>query len=112
MSKRDSVTSPHSSYKEEIVKKLKSLNYIKDYTVTGEIIKSMNIDLVYEDNQPAFTDIKIYSKPGGRWYVSYKDLKSVVNDYGCSLISTPQGILTNKEAKKQKVGGELLFAVW
>jgi small subunit ribosomal protein S8 len=80
--------------------------------VSGEIKKEIIIDLLYKDKNPALTDIKIYSKPGRRYYVSYRHLKPVLNGLGYSILSTPKGILTNIEAKKLKVGGELLFEIW
>lgn len=112
MSHRESVVSPHSKYKEDLLNKLKELKYIKDYSVAGEIIKEISVDLLYEDDISAVTGIEIISKPGRRNYQSYKNLKPVVNNFGCSILSTSKGILSNKEAKKAKIGGELLFNIW
>jgi small subunit ribosomal protein S8 len=112
MASKEVIESPYSKFKEEILKKLLTLKFIKKYQVDGDKIKKITIYLLYEKGQSALTDIKIYSKPGRRLYVSYKDLKSVLSGYGYSILSTPQGILTNKEAKVKKVGGELLFSLW
>lgn len=114
MSKKYSVFCYYSKYKEKLLIKLKNLNYIKDYQIlnnekTKRIIK---IELIYIDKQPPFTNIEIFSKPGRRYYVSYKDLKPVASGFGYSIISTPKGIMTNKEAKVNKIGGELLFNIW
>src|SRR3989339_1267101 len=106
MSGKPSITSPHSIYKEDVLKKLKQLSYIKDYIVEGEVIKNMTVELLYPDNSPAITGIKIVSTPGKRMYVSYKKLKPIVNNYGFSILSTSKGIMTNQEARKAKLGGE------
>lgn len=112
MSGRDSIESPYSKYREEVLKKLVSLGYIKEYSVSGEVIKTMTITLSYKDGVPALTEVKIFSTPGRRWYISTKELKPVLGGMGYSLLSTPQGILTHIEAKKLNVGGELLFNIW
>lgn len=112
MSGRDSIESPYSKYREEVLKKLVSLGYIKEYSVSGETIKTMKIILSYKDGVPALTEVKIFSTPGRRWYISTKEIKPVLGGMGYSLLSTPQGILTHIEAKKLNVGGELLFNIW
>lgn len=112
MAKKEIIQSPISSYREEILKKLVKLGYIQGYQVKGEVIKSCEIELAYHDGQPAMTDVKIYSTPGRRWYTTASKLKPVLGGMGYSLISTPEGIMTNVEAKKKRVGGELLFEIW
>ncbi len=112
MAGRDTIESPYSKYRGELLAKLKKLRYVKEYSVTGETIKTVSIVLNYQDGLPAVTQVKIFSTPGRRWYVSSKDLKPVLGGMGYSLLSTPQGILTNIEAKKKQVGGELLFNIW
>lgn len=100
-----------SNFNLNILKRLKELNFIKDYRLTDDK-RMISIDLLYKNNQPVLTGVKIHSKSGKRIYRSYKELKPVLNGLGFSLISTSKGILTNKEAKKLKVGGELLFDIW
>lgn len=112
MTKNESLSVPHSSYKEAVLKKLQQLHYITSYSVEGDVIKTIEVELMYTKGVPALTDVKIISKPGKREYVSYNDLKSVMNGMGVSFLSTPKGILTNREARKEKVGGELLFLIW
>lgn len=112
MSRRETIESPFSRFREETLKKFKELGYIKNYSKESDIIKKFTIELLYKDGIPAITDIAIKSTSGRRIYVSYKELKPIVNNFGCSIISTSRGILTNKEARKQKVGGELLFNIW
>lgn len=112
MTKNESLVSPHSTYREAVVKKLKEIGYIEDYSVDGDVIKTISIQLKYDKGMPAVTDVQIVSKPGKREYVSYNDLKSVMSGMGYSVLSTPKGIMTHKEAKKNKLGGELLFLIW
>lgn len=111
---KDNVSASYSKFKEEVLKKLKQLKFIKDYKIeeVDNVKKVLVIDLLYVENNPALTDVKIFSKPGRRYYVSYKELKPVLSGYGYSILSTPKGIMTNKEARLKKVGGELLFNIW
>lgn len=110
--RREIISSPYSSFREDILKKLVSLGYVKDYTVTGETVKSIDIELSYDGGMPAVTDVRLYSKPGRRWYTGFKKLKPVLGGLGVGILSTPQGIMTNKEARQKNVGGELLFEIW
>ncbi len=112
MASLGTVKSPYSRFREEVLKKLIKLGFVKDYKIEGEKIKTINIELLYKDNTPALTEVELFSKPGRRYYVNYKELKPVLGGLGFSVISTSKGILTNKEAKKMKTGGELLFNIW
>ncbi len=112
MARKETIVSSYSRFKEEILAKLKKLGFIKEYKVEGDKVKKISVDLLYEKNLPAVTDVKIFSKPGQRHYVQYKNLKPVLGGFGYAILSTPKGIKTNKEAKKEKTGGELLFNIW
>jgi small subunit ribosomal protein S8 len=112
LSKKEAVFCRQSNFNLNILKKLKELKLIKDFKETSDK-KTVLIELLYHNNnEPALTDVKIQSRPGKRIYRSYKDLKPVLSGLGFSIISTPKGILTNKEARKLKVGGEVLFDIW
>ncbi|HUZ93094.1 MAG TPA: 30S ribosomal protein S8 [Candidatus Paceibacterota bacterium] len=63
-------------------------------------------------NGPVLNDFKILSKPSRRLYIGYENLKPVKQGYGIAVISTPNGVMSNKQARKQKVGGEYLFEIW
>ena len=112
MAQKETITVLHSKYGVEVLKKLKELKFIAGYSETGEKFKALEVTLAYEKNESKFTDVQIFSKPGRRFYVSYKDLKPVMSGYGYSILSTPVGILTNREARTKKIGGELLFNIW
>jgi len=109
MTRNENVEVLFSRFNEEVLKKLLQLGYIKKFE-TKE--RKIMVDLAYKDKNPALTQVQLYSKPGRRYYVTYKNLKSIMGGLGCSLISTSKGVLSNKEARDQKVGGELLFSIW
>ena len=77
MAKKDEIIVSFSKMNINILKKLKELKYIEDYLVEKKNIKKINIKLRYENNEPAITDIKIYSKPGKRIYFTKNDLNSI-----------------------------------
>lgn len=112
MTKNETCECPHSQYRESVLKKMQEAGYIAGYTVNGDVIKTITVELSYTKGVPAMTDVVIVSKPGKREYISYRDLKSVMNGMGVSFLSTPKGILTNREARTAKLGGELLFKIW
>jgi small subunit ribosomal protein S8 len=112
MSGKEMIDTPYSVFREDVLKLLKKLNYISSYTVEGDKVRVMHIALRYDNGTAAVTDVKLYSKTGRRWYAGVKELKPVVGGMGYSILSTPKGILTHVDAKKNKVGGELLFAIW
>jgi small subunit ribosomal protein S8 len=111
LARKEKIEVLSSNFNLKILKKLKELKYIKDYS-EKEDGKKIEVELLYNNNQKALTDVKIHSKMGRRIYRGYRELKPVLNGLGFSIISTSKGILTNVEAKKLKVGGELLFDIW
>jgi len=112
MAKIEYVSTPHSKYREAVLLKLKELGYIDSFEVSGEILKNIEIKLRYIDGVPALTDVKLYSKPGKRIYTPYRDVKKVKGGMGYALLSSSKGIVTGAQARKDRVGGELLFHVW
>lgn len=112
LAKRETVVSPYSKFREAVLKKLVELKYVGNYKVRDELKKEIIIELLYHDNKPALSEVKIFSKPGKRHYLPYHQLKPVLSGYGVSLLSTSKGILTNREAYRTKIGGELLFNIW
>lgn len=111
MAKREFVEAPYSNFSINILKKLEQFGYIKDYQIEKDKRKLI-INLLYKDSLPAITDVQIFSRPGRKWYTTSKQLKPVLSGTGFSILSTPKGILTNIEAKKAGLGGELLFNIW
>lgn len=72
----------------------------------------LEIKVAYKAKEPNFTDFRIVSKPGRRIYKGYQELSPIKQGYGIAILSTSKGILTNREARKEKVGGEYLCEVW
>ncbi len=104
------VAIPLSKIKLEIAKILKREKYIDDYKKLGKGNKKiLEVDLKYPR---AIREIKRVSKPGQRFYVKADKIKQFKSGYGVSIISTPKGLMTNKEAKKSGLGGEILFEIW
>jgi small subunit ribosomal protein S8 len=102
-----------SKMKLAILEVLKKEGFILDVEKTGkDIKKKLVITLKYEDGVPAISEVKRISKQSKRTYTGYKDIKNVRNGYGIAVLSTPQGVLSSKQATKLKVGGELLFTMW
>ncbi|MBW3589379.1 MAG: 30S ribosomal protein S8 [Actinobacteria bacterium] len=110
----DLVEIPSSKIKVEIARILKNEGYVEDVEETGEgINKALRITLKQGDEQRArITGVKRVSKPGLRVYTPVKDLPQVLGGMGTAIISTSVGIMTDKEARRKKVGGEVLAFIW
>ncbi|VEU59740.1 30S ribosomal protein S8 [Mesomycoplasma neurolyticum] len=104
---------PHSNKKIKILEIIKNEGYIKEFEAVGEgVEKKIVVELKYKNNIGAITDIKRISKPGLRVYSSVDNIPKVLSGYGTVIISTSKGILTDKEARKENVGGEIIAYVW
>jgi small subunit ribosomal protein S8 len=104
----------YSAVHEGIAKILKSEGYILDYEVVSprKGIKQLKLTLKYVDDAPAILGIERISTPGSRAYHGYKGIPKVINGLGISIISSPKGIIHDRTARKEKLGGELLCKVW
>ncbi len=110
--RKGQVEMPYSKLKQELARVLKEERYIKDFQIGGEgLHKSIIIDLMYYEKLPAIRTIKRLSKPGCRLYVKAEHISVIMNNLGISILSTSRGIMTNKQAKKLRVGGELLCEI-
>lgn len=106
------VSMPANNLKIAIAEVLKNAGYIKSFEINEEkVIKTLNIDLKYFENQPVIDKIKRISKPSLRVYVNKDNIPSIMNGLGVVVLSTPKGVMTGIEAKKQNIGGEVLFSV-
>lgn len=112
--RHESVDLPASKLKAEILRIMKSEGYIKNYKILGEgEKKTIKVFLKYnKDGRPAIKGLRRVSKPGRRVYVGFEGVPPVMSGYGCSILSTSQGVLTDKEAKAKRAGGEILCAIW
>jgi small subunit ribosomal protein S8 len=105
---------PVSKVKVEIARILKEEGYISRYEVSGDgIDKKMTVTLKYTaDKRPVITGIKRISKPGLRVYTKGENVPKVLNGLGVAIISTSNGMMTDKDARRQHVGGEVVAYVW
>ena len=106
------VSMPSSKMKEAIAKVLKEEGFIADYTVEGDVKKTLTIELKYFKRQSVIEDLERVSKPSCRLYCGSKDIPRVKDGMGIAILSTPKGILSGSDAAKQNVGGEILCYVW
>jgi small subunit ribosomal protein S8 len=104
---------PYSRIKADIVAILQKEGYISEFSVeTTGAHPTIKIRNKFVNRTPAITGLKRVSKPGLRRYVGVEEIPRVLGGMGISVLSTPRGILTGREAKRQNVGGELLAYIW
>ena len=104
---------PASKMKKEIARILKSEGFIVDYKVKKNNIQDILVlSLKYVDKERVITGLKRISKPGLRVYVKAEEVPSVLNGLGIAIISTSKGVMTDKEARANSLGGEVLAYVW
>mgnify|MGYP003322218450 CR=1 FL=1 len=107
-----SVTTPHSNLKGEIARVMKNAGYIADAVTTSEFPKKLVITLKYTDRaECAIRELKRISKPGLRKFVSVPEIPAVLDGMGLAILSTSKGVMSGAEAKKAKLGGELICTV-
>lgn len=107
------VEMPFSNLKYEVAKILVTQKFVEKAEKRGkDFKKTLEIVLKYEDKKPFISGIKKISKPGQRIYVDYRKIQKVVNGFGIAIISTSKGLMTNKDARKNKIGGEVICEVW
>jgi small subunit ribosomal protein S8 len=107
------VEMPHSSLKGEIVRVLKREGFIHDHVVDGSTKKTLRVYLKYgPGHEPAIQGLKRESKAGRRVYASVRAVPRVLDGMGVAILSTSSGVMTDKEARKRRVGGEVVCLVW
>lgn len=118
MAGKGTVDVPSSKIKVEIARILKEEGYIEDYTVGTENspFPAITITLKYygarRERKPVITNIERISKPGRRVYRGREDLPRVLSGSGIAIITTPKGVMTAQQARRERVGGEVLCYVW
>ena len=106
------VSLPSSNFKAKIAEVLKSEGYIIDYKITDEKKPSIEINLKYNSGNPVINTIERISKPGRRIFSSASSLPKINNGLGIAIVSTPQGVMTDVDARKKKLGGEIICKVF
>jgi len=103
----------YSKNKHAIAKVLKKEGFLEKVGVRGKAQnKELVLKLKYKNKEPAIRTLKRISKPGRRIYQTYKNLPKVLSGYGIAVVSTSKGVMTAKEARKKKIGGEVICKVW
>ncbi len=111
--KKIRVDIPSSNMKKGMADILKKQNFIEDYTVVEDNKQNiLRIQLKYKNGISAISGLKRISTPGLRRYKNSNELPKVLNGLGIAIISTPKGLLTDKEAKREAVGGEVVCYIW
>jgi len=112
--KKEGIELPYSKLKHAVAEKLGESGYVGPISKRGRKTKKfLEVELRYEKNgTPSIQGVSRVSKPGRRVYVSVSGIKPVRFGKGSLILSTPKGILTGEEAKKEHVGGEVLFKIW
>jgi len=113
MAALEEVSMPASKMKEAVAAVLKEEGFIRDFAVTGEgASKALQLQVKYFKKKPVIEGIRRISKPSCRVYCGCQDIPKVRNGLGTVILSTPSGVLSDKRAKEQNVGGEILCYVW
>ena len=106
------VEMPHSRMKESLAKILKSEGYVAEVSVDGKVIKKLKIQLKYQGKKNVIEGLKRISKPGLRKYVGSTEIPRVRGGLGVAIVSTSEGVMTDAQARKKNLGGELLCYIW
>jgi small subunit ribosomal protein S8 len=112
--RRDVVSTPASTLRGRVLDVLQSEGFIRGYSEStlDNGVPQFEIELKYSDSQPVIRTIERVSRPGRRVYASVKNIPSVANGLGVSILSTPKGVMADHEAKAQNLGGEVLCRVF
>ena len=104
---------PSSNFKSKIANILKNEGFIKDYKIVEEEKKQvLSLELKYHSGNPVISNFERVSKPGRRIFSSADSLPKINNGLGIAIVSTPKGVMTDMDARKQKVGGEIICKVF
>jgi small subunit ribosomal protein S8 len=114
MRSRSSVTTPASKLRERVLDVMKEEGYIRGYSRTDyqDGKSEIEIELKYFDGKPVIRNLKRISKPGRRVYSSVDDLPTVSNGLGVAILSTPKGVMSDSQARRENVGGEVLCSIF
>lgn len=109
----ETISVPHSNHLEAVAKKLKELGFVSEVNTSKKEPKMLEVSLAYDEKGAhKIHDVKRVSKPGRRLYAPSRDAHRVKNGHGALILSTPKGVLSDSEARKNRQGGETLFEIW
>lgn len=109
MASKKEVVVPYSKMILAILKLLRKEGYVAEAKVQG---RKLRVTLKYEGRNPVLTSLERVSKPSQRVYLGYRNLPRVLDGLGIAIVSTPEGVMTDREARKMKMGGEIVAYVW
>ena len=109
---KESVSLPFSKMKLAIAEVLEKEGYLSGVVGKSKTGNTLSVDLNYKNGKPVISGVKRISKPSRRMYLSVKELRPVKRGHGLLVLSTPAGVVSGKQAREQKVGGEALFEIW
>jgi small subunit ribosomal protein S8 len=113
MAKKTTFKAPFSKMDLAIAELLERMHYVDAVAKKGRMPKrNIEVRLKYKDGKGIIRGIKLISKPSLRRYAKYQELRRVKNGFGAVVVSTSKGIMTGEEAKKEKLGGQILFEIW
>lgn len=111
--KKEFLKLPYSNLDFAVAELLAKNNYVDSAAKKGRLPKRIiEVKLKYTDGQGAISGLRILSKPSRRLYAGYSEFRKIRQGYGTAVVSTSKGLMTTKDAKKQKIGGQLLFEIW
>ena len=106
------VTLPSSKLKAGVAEVLKQNGFIKDYRIEGDKHKQLTVDLKYFEGEPVIEGLQRVSKPSQRRYVGSDEIPRVLGGLGVTVLSTSRGVMDDRNAREQGIGGEVLCYVW
>lgn len=112
MAEKQSVTMPSSKMKVSVLEVLKSEGFIDGFNTTGDVKKEVTVDLRYFEGKPVIEEIKRASRPGLRQFKGKDELPSIRGGLGVAIVSTSQGVMTDRAARKAGIGGEVICTVF
>lgn len=112
LARKSEVLVPYSQIKAKLAEILVREGYLASSEETTAPYRSLKVKLVYNHGQPAIRNLKRVSTPGRRTYVKHTELPRVLSGYGLAIVSTSRGLLTNREARQQHVGGEVICEIY
>ncbi|HHD92680.1 MAG TPA: 30S ribosomal protein S8 [Candidatus Portnoybacteria bacterium] len=113
LAKKKETIIPFSKLKKEISLLLKKENLIEDFSIEGKVAnKRIKMILKYQDGRPSLSGVKMISKQGRRVYKGYSELYPDKNNHRLAILTTSKGLITDREAKKTKIGGEVICEIY
>ncbi|MCN0157704.1 30S ribosomal protein S8 [Mesomycoplasma ovipneumoniae] len=110
--KHKQVSFQHSKIKAKMLEIIKEAGYIKDFQIEGELKKTITVELKYKGTTSSISGLKRISKPSLRVYAPAQKIPFVQSGYGIAILSTSKGLLTDSQARKENVGGEIIAYIW